>query len=211
MQEKDRHPAQSERLLLCGLLEDKGPLAPTLCEGWTTADLAAHLFIRENRPWYGIGILVKPLSGLTEKGMEEAKRSFGYTKLIDKVRSGPPGPLKALDEQMNLVEYFVHHEDVRRATGEAEPRSEPALEAALWRALSRSAWLLSRRLRGVGLTLVAPGFGSVSARKGTPLVTMTGPPGELLVYLFGRKSAAKVTFDGESAALGSVEEAQFGL
>lgn len=211
MPTSDRHPAQSERLSLCGLLEDKGPLAPTLCEGWTTSDLAAHLFIRENRPWYGIGILVKPLAGLTERGMEEAKSSLGYAKLIDKLRSGPPRPLKALDEQMNLVEYFIHHEDVRRGAGEVEPRSDPALDRALWRALSRSAWLLSRRLHGVGLELVAPGFGSVTARKGTPLVSMTGPPGELLLYLFGRKSAAKVSLDGDSAAVTSVEEAQFGL
>ena len=42
--------AQSERQALCSLLEDRGPLAPTLCEGWTTADLAAHLYVRERKP-----------------------------------------------------------------------------------------------------------------------------------------------------------------
>src|SRR5579875_2067067 len=94
--------AQSERQALCDLLEDKGPLAPTLCEGWTTADLAAHLFVREYQPWYGIGILLPPLAGLTSRGMDDAKRQLGYGKLIEKVRSGPPGLFKTFDAQMNL-------------------------------------------------------------------------------------------------------------
>lgn len=28
-----------------------GPDAPTLCEGWTAADLARHLYVRERAPW----------------------------------------------------------------------------------------------------------------------------------------------------------------
>jgi hypothetical protein len=34
---------ERERQTLCDLLADLGPDAPTLCEGWTTLDLAAHL------------------------------------------------------------------------------------------------------------------------------------------------------------------------
>lgn len=205
-------PARSERLALCALLEDKGPLAPTLCEGWATADLAAHLFIRENRPWYGIGILVQPLAGLTTRGMDDAKRELGFPKLIERIRSGPPGPLKAFDAQMNLVEYFIHHEDVRRAgTEPVEARSDPELETALWSALSRSAWLLARRLQGAGLELVAPGFGSTTAKRRAPLATMTGAPSELLLYLFGRKQVADVLLDGTPEAVRAVEQAKFGL
>ena len=42
--------SQEERLALCALLDKSGPDAPTLCEGWTTGDLAAHLVLREHRP-----------------------------------------------------------------------------------------------------------------------------------------------------------------
>ncbi|MGD0448569.1 MAG: maleylpyruvate isomerase family mycothiol-dependent enzyme [Candidatus Dormibacteria bacterium] len=39
-----------ERRELCDLLIQVGPDAPTLCEGWTTSDLAAHLVLRERFP-----------------------------------------------------------------------------------------------------------------------------------------------------------------
>lgn len=206
-------PARAERVALCALLEDRGPLAPTLCEGWTTSDLAAHLYVRERRPWAGAGILVPPLAGLTRRAMDEAKRSLGYAGLISKIRSGPPGPLALLDEQMNLVEYFVHHEDVRRAgDGSAAGwREDAVLDAALWSNLRRSAWLLARHLKGVTLGLVAPGLGSVTARRPGPLVTVTGGPQELVLYLFGRKQAAHVEIEGPEEAKRAVAQARFGL
>jgi uncharacterized protein (TIGR03083 family) len=37
---------RKERQALCDTLTELGPDAPTLCEGWTTADLAAHLMVR---------------------------------------------------------------------------------------------------------------------------------------------------------------------
>ena len=42
--------ARDERIALCDLLDETGPEAPTLCEGWRTLDLAAHLVLREHRP-----------------------------------------------------------------------------------------------------------------------------------------------------------------
>jgi len=35
-----------ERAALCDTLEQYGPDAPTLCTGWMTLDLAAHLVAR---------------------------------------------------------------------------------------------------------------------------------------------------------------------
>ena len=67
--------AQDERSELCDLLVDLGPDEPTLCEGWTTADLAAHLVVRERRPDSGPGIVWPPLAGYT-----------------DSVRTPPEGP-----------------------------------------------------------------------------------------------------------------------
>ena len=53
----NRDLAQLERGRLCDLLLVVGPDHPTLCEGWTTADLAAHLVIRERKPLAGPGIV----------------------------------------------------------------------------------------------------------------------------------------------------------
>ncbi len=203
--------AQSERQALCSLLEDRGPLAPTLCEGWTAADLAAHLYVREHKPLAAPGALVRQLAPVTERAMQSAKRERGYGGLIESIRSGPPMPIRLIDSQMNAVEYFIHHEDVRRADDGWEPRQDPALDAALWRLIKRGAWLLTRRVKGVGLQLEAPGFGSIKARQGSPLAVLRGGPQELLLYLFGRKSVAKVELEGPDRARSVVESSRFGI
>ena len=59
--------AQQERATICDLFAELGPEAPTLCEGWTTADLAAHLVVREHRPDSGPGIVWPRLAGYTDK------------------------------------------------------------------------------------------------------------------------------------------------
>ena len=46
-----------ERSELCDLFLAVGPEAPTLCDGWTTLDLAAHLVVREHDPRSGFAIL----------------------------------------------------------------------------------------------------------------------------------------------------------
>lgn len=203
--------AQSERQALCNLLEELGPLAPTLCEGWTTSDLAAHLFVRESRLLASPGILLRPLAGMTERAMEKAKRDLGYGGLIRRVRSGPPYPLRLLDAQMNLMEYFVHHEDVRRAEESWQPRQDPMLDAALWAMTRPVGYLASRRLRGAGLELVAPGHGSVVARSGETRAIVTGTPQELVLLLFGRRQVARVEIEGPDSARSALESTRFGI
>ena len=77
--------AKDERAALCELLSTVGPDAPTLCGDWTTHDLAAHLWIRETDPVGAPGILAKPLAGLTERRMAEAKARWGYQDLVERV------------------------------------------------------------------------------------------------------------------------------
>jgi len=203
--------AQSERQALCTLLEESGPLAPTLCEGWTTSDLAAHLFVRESRPLASPGIVLPPLAEVTQHAMERAKRELGYDGLIARIRSGPPYPMRFADRAVNLAEYFIHHEDVRRAREGWEPREDAELDRALWERLRLTSWLLARRLRGGGLELVAPGYGSVVARSLQPRAVVTGGPQELLVLLTGRRSAARVEVEGPEAARAALETARLGL
>lgn len=200
--------ARSERLALCDLLEEKGPLAPTLCSGWVTSDLAAHLFVRENRPVAALGIVVPQLSALYRSRMDGAKRSLGYEGLVRKLRSGPPLPFRLVDDQVNTLELFVHHEDVRRAGDVVPPaRTDPELDAVLWSRLRRAARFLVHGLEGAGLELVSPGRQVVTARAGEPTATLSGAPQELTLYLFGRKAAARVELDGPKEAVAAVQAA----
>jgi uncharacterized protein (TIGR03085 family) len=203
--------AQSERQALCNLLEERGPLAPTLCEGWTTSDLAAHLFVRESRPLASPGILFAPLAPMTAHAMDKAKRELGYGGLITRLRSGPPLPLRLIDAQMNTIEYFVHHEDVRRAESGSEPRKDPALDLALWTMVKRGARVMARRMHGAGLELLAPGYGTVLARSQQPRAVVTGGPQELALLLFGRRSAARLEIDGPKAAQEALASTRLGI
>ncbi len=199
--------AQSERRALSDLMLEVGPDAPTRCEGWTVRDLAAHLLLRERRLDAAPGIVIGPLRWYTE----QVQRRLGdrpWPALVQAVRSGPPALLRPIDEQANLVEMFIHHEDVRRAQPQFEPRAlDPAEERALWARLSPMARLARRRLP-VGATFEAPGFGRVEARPGEPHVTVTGRPGELLLFLFGRQDVARVEMSGPPDAIARLRAAR---
>jgi len=208
--------AATERAALCDLFDDVGPDAPTLCTGWTTRDLAAHLVVRERRPDGAIGILVKPFAAHGEK-VRLGEAAKPWADLVEAVRTGPPiwSPTRigAVDRAANTVEFFVHHEDVRRAQPgwEARPLDEE-LAGDLAGALGRMARALARR-SPVGLTLVATGSpgGPIVARRGEPMVTVSGPIGELTLLAYGRGDHARVDFDGLPEAVAALQSASLGL
>jgi uncharacterized protein (TIGR03085 family) len=205
--------AQRERRTLADELARVGHDAPTLCEGWRAEDLAAHLVIRERRPDAGPGLVIGALAGHTERVQERVKRRRSFSELVDAIRRGPPFPLRLrfIDEPMNTAEYFVHNEDVRRAQQNWEPRElDPQLERALWSRLKMMARSLGRHAAG-GLVLEAPGFGSITAKSGAPLVTISGPPGEILLLAFGRQAAARVTWEGDRAGIEAITSAKLGI
>jgi uncharacterized protein (TIGR03085 family) len=204
--------AQAERQALADLLLQVGPDAPTMCEGWRTADLAAHLVIRDRRPDAAAGIIIRPLSGHTDRVQRARRDSTPWPQLVDQVRSGPPLPMRPLDESMNTVEYYIHHEDVRRAQEGWEPRPlDPGLVAALWKRIRPPAVKLLVRRAPTGLKLVAPGYGESNAKTGGPLVTVSGPPGELVLFAFGRSSVARVDFQGDELSVERLRHAHLGL
>lgn len=205
-----RGMAQRERRRLCAELRRVGPDGPTLCEGWAARDLAAHLFVRERRPLAAVGIAVAPFASRTEQAMEDVLQREGFEGVVRRVEEGPPLLLRPLDEQINLVEMFVHLEDVRRASGEVAPRDDAALEAALRVALRRGARLLTRSLRGVGLRVVFPDGTELRARPGRPEAVLEGPAGEVLLYLFGRRAVARVGLAGDPVAQRVLETARLG-
>src|SRR5581483_174808 len=130
--------------------------APTLCEGWTTGDLAAHLVLREHRPDAAGGVLGGPLAGYTARVQQRIKERTRFADLVRTIRSGPPRlsflGLPGVDEWANAVEYFVHHEDIRRAAPGWAPRQLGNGESdVLWQRLRIARFMLRKAPVGVEL------------------------------------------------------------
>lgn len=188
--------SQSERQRLAALLLEKGPDAPTLCEGWDTRDLAAHLWIRENRPDAAAGMMISAvedhLESTTAKVLERP-----YEQLVRDWQDGPGkfSPVRLVDRWMNLAEHFVHHEDVRRGQWMVDGTLVPARELAEDEndALTKSVATIAKTMLKNSdrpVQVVIPGRITYDIRpKGVDLgdpVVVTGEPGEVLLWLFGR-------------------------
>ncbi|MGH9118540.1 MAG: TIGR03085 family metal-binding protein [Acidimicrobiales bacterium] len=202
-----------ERLALCDLFEELGPGAPTLCESWETADLAAHLVVRENDPRAAPGILLGGTAArLTERAMERA-RGRGFHWMVDRLRGGPPwGPMRlGVIDRADLIEWFVHHEDVRRADGRAPRAGIDDVDEALWTILRTGGRFITRRLKGIGLELRRPDGASIGVRGGDQLVRMVGRPSELVMFLTGRGADAGVELEGAAGAVESLRSARLGI
>jgi len=205
-----------ERAALCHDLERFGTNAPTLLPGWTASDLAAHLVQREHDP-LSAPTLVLPVryQRFADRRRATLLRRHGFDRLVTMIGTGPPVGLFRVPwvrATANLNELFVHHEDLRRANG-LDPRTDlpPGLDDALWRNVRVSGRYLTRRVRGAGLTAHRAGTGEVVAvRRGEPTVTVVGPPGELLLFLFGR-DAARVDLVGTPDAVAAVRAAHLGM
>jgi uncharacterized protein (TIGR03085 family) len=205
--------AQMERQALADLFLAVGPDAPTVNEGWTTRDLAAHLVVRERRPDAGPGIWLPVLRGYSE-GVRLRLAARPFPELVEMVRQPPVwSPLSnpLTDEVANLMEFFIHHEDVRRAQPVWQPRDVPPGEqAALWK---RAAALSKLRLRRFGgaVRVVADGYGEVTTGGGGEPVLISAPPGELVLFLSGRQRVARVEIDCPVALEERLRNAGFGF
>jgi uncharacterized protein (TIGR03085 family) len=207
--------ADAERAALCDLLDRLGPDAPTLCPGWDTRDLATHLYVRDREPKAWAGIAVSRLSGLAEQAMTgQADRT--YQQIVAGVRAGAPkwSPmgLPGAKDAFNLLEFVIHHEDVRRAQPDWGPRAVPAsLADPVWRAVKLGARATLRRAPD-GVVLRRAGTDSaVTAKKGELTVTVVGDPVELALFTSGRQRAARVDLTGDDAAVSRLLSADLGF
>ncbi|MEV6346725.1 TIGR03085 family metal-binding protein [Actinoplanes sp. NPDC051851] len=192
--------ARQERRLLADLLLSEGPDAPTLCTGWTTRDLAAHLVTRDRRPDAALGMVVPALADFGERVRRE-RGALPYPELIRQVRTPPawsPVSNALTDGLVNTMEFFIHHEDVRRARPGWEPRPlEAGQQAALWRTVKLTSRVALRRL-GIAGEVAAAGFPPIRTGP-APQVRITADVGELALYFSGRQRAARVTVEGDPA------------
>lgn len=213
------NPAQLERGALCDLFLEVGPDAPTLCGEWTTRDLAAHLVMRERRLDGAAGIMISAFSDYAAK-VQASIAATEWTELVETVRSGPPvwSPMRltAVDQLVNTGEFFVHHEDVRRAGGEWSSRDlDPAVTAVLTKMITRMARLLTRQSK-VGVVLEPtvddePSTAPIIGNKAVPSVSVRGPISELVLFVYGRQAHADVELLGNDDDIETVRTTPFGV
>lgn len=205
--------ADSERQSLADLMSALGPEGATILDGWSTRDLAAHLVVRERRPDAAAGIALRPLHGYGER-VRLAAAAQPYPRLIAQMRRSPwwaPTRVAAVDELVNTLELYIHHEDVRRARSGWEPRELPAgLRVALWK---RVPLLTRTTLRRFPATMLveAPGHGERRAGAGGDEVRLRADPGELVLFLFGRQRVARVDLTGPPALVDRLRVAKLGI
>lgn len=203
--------ARAERIRLCDLALETGPDAPTLCGDWTVRELVAHLVVRETSP-LSVGIVVPPLASVTERETERvAKKSFD--KLVSRVRKARnPMALPGVDAALNTAEYFVHHEDIRRAAPDWQPRTlDPDEEDALWRIVRISGKGL---IRPAGVPVVARRTDTgadTNLRAGSDPVVVSGMPSEIVLFLYGRDQTRGLTFEGPDDRVATLREAKLGI
>jgi uncharacterized protein (TIGR03085 family) len=207
--------SRDERAALVDLLGSVGPDAPTLCGDWTTRDLAAHLVVRERRPDASVAGFVPGLGAWAERTRTGLRDGTPWEVLLEQLRAGAPSwsPMgNSLTEgAVNLLEFFIHHEDVRRAQPGWGPRALPSrLEDELWTRFQLMAPLATRRWEA-GLTVSAFGGRSLRVRRGEPAVTVTGSPSELVLFCTGRQRVARVDVEGPAELVSAVRSAPFGI
>lgn len=204
--------AQTERAHLCDALLSVGPAAPTLCEGWTAHDLAAHVWLRENEQLSALGFVVPALKKRTDERMTQLKRQLQYVELVELIRQGPPrlsvfGLVPGADEAANSVEYLIHGMDVRRASGLPEPERDGSFLDWAWSRVSKVApVVLGKAPVAQVLEWEGRPDASVRAGRGNRIVTVIGRPDELLLYSFGRRGAAEVRLVGLDEAVAALRD-----
>jgi uncharacterized protein (TIGR03085 family) len=207
--------AAAERAALCDLALELGPDAATLCEGWDVGDLVAHLVLRDGS-LAAVGIVVPPLAGLTDRGMARLREQHDFAGLVERLRGGPPllslFRLPPLDRLLNAMEYFVHHEDLRRAQPGWAPRDlPPAVQDALWRGVRHSGRALVRHAE-VGVVVRRPDSAeAVTLRRGPRPVTIEGPPAEVALFVHGRTGQARVTLHGDQTDIDRLRGTSLGV
>ena len=206
--------ARAERATLCDLLAELGPDAPTLCTGWRTRDLAAHLIVRERRVDAAPGILLRPIAGhLARVQADYARRP--YPQLVEELRHPPRwavlSAIPLLDKVVNTQEYFIHTEDVRRAQPQWAPRPVPdGLAQALWQRIRTQGRFVLRRFPAT-ITIEVTGCGEVRTGRGGPPVRLRGDAGEIAMFLSGRQRAALVELTGPADLTERLRTLRLGL
>jgi uncharacterized protein (TIGR03085 family) len=206
--------ARSERAALCDTALQVGEDRPTLSGAWTVKDLVVHLLVREGSP-AALGLVLAPLEGLLEAEYRRVRRR-DFADLVERLRHGPPRlspyAVPKLDALANTLEFFVQHEDIRRAQPHWTPRDlDDESERRLWSMVATIGKRLTRSAP-VGVLAEDSTSGSTAVlTPGSPAVTVRGRPGEVVLYVFGRSPHTRVELLGEDDAVARLRGASLGV
>jgi len=172
---------QAERQELAALLDQLGPDAPPVRRVEHRRP-GAHLVIA-SAARCGAGIVLGPWP-TTRQGAGPVRQSTPYPRLVERVR--PAAAVLRLRRR-------TQHRDTSSPRGRApRPRAVDAAhprrrrdEAALVE--TRPPRTPAGRRAPVGVELIAPGLGKKLVKGGDQVVSVTGDPGELLLWAFGRR------------------------
>jgi uncharacterized protein (TIGR03085 family) len=205
-----------ERQALADLLREVGPDAPTLCTGWDTRVLLAHL-VRRERSLLEIGARARlPIAtAAADKAMRAYADSTSYEEMLATLQDGaPPWSFFALPparEAFNLLEYAIHSEDVRRVDPTAEPRQlSNARQHAIFNRLTGMA-RFAMRGTPVAVELRWSDSDVIKVGRGSRPVKVSGEPMELALVAYGRQPVAKVHYSGDAAAIARLTGARLGV
>ncbi|MBV9594864.1 MAG: TIGR03085 family protein [Actinobacteria bacterium] len=206
--------AQDERRDLVRSYRAAPSSAPTLCPPWTAAELAAHLVLRESSARAALGAL-PPLRAGTDDRRRNYVAAHSYWDILDRLERGAPAwspfAFPPLVDPLNLIEYVVHHEDLRRAAREWTARGVPIdRQRAIWRQLRTTA-RLSLHSAPVGVRLIWPGRADAVVRRGSDVVAVSGNPVELALFALGRQRVAAVDYDGPDDAVAALRETRIAV
>jgi uncharacterized protein (TIGR03085 family) len=142
-----------------------------------------------------------------------AEKAKGYDTLIARLRRGAPmvpWRIPGVRTLLNGGEYVIHHEDVRRANGLGPRTDRPDLDGLCWKMAGFTGKRLARKVKPYGIEL----DGGDDRRRelgGDTRAVLTGGPVELVLFLSGRRDAARTDLAGDAAAVAAVESTSSGL
>ncbi len=189
-----------ERALLAETFQQVGADAPTLSGDWDAHHLVAHLVLRESDP---VSWLRASAPTFGDEAVHGLAARAAFEDLVERFRTGPPQlsafRLPGVESRINALEHLIHHEDVRRAPPQWQPRDLPTwAQDQVWRPLRLMAKVITRHAP-VALTIERSDTGESSvARKGAGPVVVRGLPVELALYVYGRKDVSQVDVDGDA-------------
>lgn len=197
--------ADAEHRRMLAAMVELGPDAPTLCDGWKAIDLARHLVMVSRCK----GVVPTLLANLAMLATHYPLASLapGIVARLGDVLA----PLEwsdllvAMDRplprawavpgvaQWRFVEYWVHHQDLLRPNGRADPGDLGALRAAL---------PVAARF-GVGWNRVQLAVRPDDARPFTvgrgERVVVAGPLAEITMWIAGRRKGTAVSVSPDSS------------
>lgn len=175
-------------------------LQPSLCEGWSVHDVAAHLVDNARATPFGVvWAMVRARGDFDRQNQRGMERHRGVTpretlsglREVAARRTGPPAPVDS-----RLVEEVLHGEDIRRPLGIWHDYSAEAVERALRYQARVSQGLGGGRQRAERVTLHATDL-DLSIGDGPEV---RGPAPALLMVISGR-SAALPDLEGPGVSL----------